>query len=56
MQRTEKDVSVDNYFMCTDDREIFYIGFTGNNLGKQDVIAYQNLDTIQFYSLEGKNL
>jgi hypothetical protein len=52
MQRNDKDIQPDNYFMCTDDQDIFYIAFTGNSLDKKDVIAYQNLDTIQFYSFE----
>lgn len=44
------------YFMCTDDKIIFYLSFTGNKIGDDGSAEYNNYDTIELYSMQWKTL
>ena len=59
-QRTDWDSSrrdlSHRYFMCTDDSDIFYIGFTGSKIWDNKSANYQNFNTIGYFNFKGKSL
>lgn len=55
LDSSRRDLS-HRYFMCTDDTDIFYIGFTGSKIWDSISASYQNFNTIEYFNFEGISL
>ena len=55
LDSSRRDLS-HRYFMCTDDNDIFYIGFTWDKNWNSQSASYQNFNTIEYFNFKGISL